>query len=444
MDTKIFYDLMITETTNLGAGVARDVDGRAIFVDGAVEGDVCDAILTKNFASYSLCNLNKLHTSSPFRATPDCPAFGEKCGGCTFRHISYEHELSVKEKHVRSLFKRAGLNVTVSPIRTAGKDAVRTKVTVPVSRDGEIGYYKKNSHSIIPQKDCRLHDRLTNAIIADVSVLVKKYRPQGLHHLCIRRGTDGLMVIFISEREEDISFAKNASLLLSAEHSKIKSFYFCCQKRDSQNSDYTLVFGDERIKDRLAGCDFLISPDAFYQVNHGSAEILYTLAREYAALRDGDTVADLYCGTGTIGISVIKNSAVKASLTGIEIVASAVEDAKANAKANGIEASFICGDAASFEKNADCVIVDPPRAGCDKRLISHLMKTSPPRIVYISCDPATLVRDLKILSEIYHIEKVTPVDMFPRTGHVETVALLSRKDVRERIKFDVNPEDLIG
>ncbi len=428
MDKIILHDINITETTNLGAGVARDGDGRTVFVDGAVFGDVCDAVLEKRLASYSLCSISRLISPSPHRTAPDCSAFSEECGGCTFRHVSYEHELSVKEEHVRSLFRRAGLKAEISPIRSAGEDAVRTKVTVPVSGYGDVGYYKKNSHDIIPQFRCRLHDELTNEIISEVSRLAKKLRPAGLHHLCIRLATYGVMVIFMSDAEDDKGFAAAAAEALTGTFDKIGSVYFCLQKKGSPRGRYTLVWGDKRIRDRLTGCDFLISPDAFYQVNHGGAEILYTLARDYAELKDGDTVADLYCGTGTIGISVIKNSRVKASLSGIEIVASAIEDAKENARANGIDADFVCGDAATYDSGADCVIVDPPRAGCDKRLIAHLIKTMPPRLVYISCDPATLARDLKVLSEKYSIERVTPVDMFPRTGHCECIAKLTLKE----------------
>lgn len=427
MENTVINNVCVTAMTNLGAGVAKDTDGTTLFISGAARGDVCDCEVVRRHKSYKICKLTKLISPSDERIAPDCEAYNAGCGGCVFRHIGYEHELEIKHEYVTSLFRRAGLDVTPEPIKTAGEHAARTKVTVPVSADGTIGYYREGTHKIMPCRTCRLHDELTNAILSASADMIASAIVYGVHHITVRRGVGGVMVIFISEDERDEEFARNASESLRHKYSEITSVYFCLQKKDAARGKYVLISGDERISDRLTGCDFLISPDAFYQVNHDAAEILYTLAAEYADVKDGETLADLYCGTGTIGISVIKNSDVNARLFGIEIVQSAVRDARLNAKSNGVSAEFVCADAATYDSGADCVIVDPPRAGCDKRLIAHLLKTMPPRIVYISCDPATLVRDLKLLSEKYDIKAVTPVDMFPRTGHVESVVCLTRK-----------------
>ncbi len=424
MDCKLLKNKEIMKTTNLGAGVTRE-DGKTVFISGALAGDVCDAIVTADKSSYALAEIEAILSPSPHRKAPDCEAFRGGCGGCTFRHASYEHELSVKEEYVTSLFRKAKLDVNVEPIRTAGENEPRTKVTLPVSGDGKLGYYRSNSHTVMPCKNCRLHDEETNAILALAEDLING-TPLGIHHITLRRATRGVMLIITSENSGDISLAKKITDGITREFPAVKSAFFHFCRRDEAYGKYTHIFGDDRISDTLTGCDFLISPASFYQVNHGGAEILYTLAKEFADLKDGESLADLYCGTGTIGLSVIKNSNVKASLFGIEIVPAAVADAKINAENNGIKADFITADAAVYDGCADVVIVDPPRAGCSKDLIFHLLKMAPERIVYISCDPATLVRDCKMLSEKYRVERAVPVDMFPRTGHCECAVKLVR------------------
>ncbi len=429
MENNVIKNITVSSMTNLGAGVGKDTDGTTLFINGAARGDVCDCEVIKSHKSYKICKLNKLISPSDERIKPDCDSYSDGCGGCAFRHVGYEHELRAKHEYVTSLFRRAGLGTAPDPIRTAGGHAARTKVTVPVSSDGEIGYYREGTHKIMPCRTCRLHDELTNAILSSSADMIASATVYGMHHITVRRGSGGVMVIYISDDERDVDFSRTATKLLRQKYTDITSVYFCLRENDATLGKYVFIAGDKRISDRLTGCDFLISPGAFYQVNHDAAEILYTLAAEYADIRDGETLADLYCGTGTIGISVIKNSAANARLFGIEIVPSAVEDARLNAKNNGVTAAFVCADAATYDSGADCVIVDPPRAGCDKRLIAHLLTTLPPRIVYISCDPATLVRDLRLLQEKYDIKKATPVDMFPRTGHVECVVCLSKKTI---------------
>lgn len=423
MDEKIIRGANITSLTNMGAGVTKAEDGRTVFVADAVDGDICDVKLVSCRSSFYLGTIAQLTAPSPYRTVPDCAAFSADCGGCTFRHVTYEHELETKYAYVSSLLARAGVKAAVSPIVSAGENEPRTKVTVPVGTVG-IGYYKKNTHDIVPCTDCRLHSGLTNRMLASFRELAGD---APFHHVCLRHAAHGTMLIQISADADAEARAREIYTAMQTKFPELSSGYFMHCKPNETRGRYIHVGGGKKIRDTLSGCDFLISPDAFYQVNHGSAERLYSLAAEYADVKDGKSVADLYCGTGTIGISVLKNSGAKAKLYGIEIVESAVNDAKENARINGANAEFFAGDAASFDRTADVVIVDPPRAGCDARLIAHLKKTCPGRIVYISCEPATLARDIKLLSDVYEVSAATPVDMFPRTGHCECIVKLVRK-----------------
>lgn len=431
MDEKIIRNARITALTNMGAGVTTSSNGKKVFVNGAVDGDVCDVRITSVRSAFALGGILELKSPSPYRIPSDCSAFADGCGGCTYRHVTYEHELKTKEKYVAALLRHAGADVAMSPIRSAGEREPRTKVTVPIGKNGKIGYYKKSSHEPVPCGNCLLHSELTRKLLAEIEVLLHSLPRTSFHHVCLRHATHGTMLILISSDVSDLESATRIFNELSVRFAELTSGYFCLRAPSETYGSFVHIGGAEKIRDTLTGCEFMISPDAFYQVNHGSAEILYTLAAEYADVKDGESVADLYCGTGTIGISVLKNSGAKAKLYGIEIIGSAVRDAMENAAANGVDAEFFEGDAASFDRTADVVIVDPPRAGCDEKLIAHLKKTRPLRIVYISCEPATLARDLARLADTYTVTKATPVDMFPRTGHVETVILLSRKDVHD-------------
>lgn len=407
----------VTSTTNMGAGVVRDPDGRVVFVAGAVEGDIVDAVITRRRSSYAEGEITELITPSEHRVKTDC-SVSDACGGCTYRHVSYEHELSVKADHIKTALKKCGINIEPEPFLTAGCCAVRSKVTVPVC-GGASGYYARGSHEIVPCRRCLLHDPETD----DIRAALTDANISGLHHITVRRASEGTMVILRGGSSGDA--ATSADMLT-------KKFPFITSIWHETDNIYTHISDDSAIYDTLAGCRFKISPDSFYQVNHAGAELLYRRAIDAAALRDGERVADLFCGTGTIGIAAAKTAEIE--LVGIEINESAVADAHENAEANGVRARFIRGDAAKYDSGifggaaADCVFLDPPRAGCSGALIEHLCRTHPRRIVYVSCEPATLARDAAKLTEAgYRIGSVTPVDMFPRTSHVETVTLLSEE-----------------
>ncbi len=437
MTENIIHGAKITALTNMGAGITRDTDGKTLFVEGAVTGDICDVSVTASKKNYSTGRLARLIVPSPHRISPDCDAYALGCGGCAFRHVAYEHELEVKRAHIARLLAFPELKII-----SAGEHEPRTKVTLPIGSDGRIGYYKKGTHTPVPCVGCRLHSELTNAILAEAEQLLKAYPTSHFHHIRLRHGTEGTMLILLSADASDLDASRAVFEAMREKFPELVSGYFCQNKPALTHGRHIHIGGDEKIRDRLAGCEFLISPDAFYQVNHGSAELLYTLAAEYADVKNGQSVADLYCGTGTIGISVIKRSGADAELFGIEIVQSAVRDARENAVINGAPATFISCDAAEYDRRADVVIVDPPRAGCDAKLIEHLKRILPERIVYVSCDPATLARDVKLLGEHYRISKATAVDMFPRTCHCETVCLLSKLNTKQHIEVELNMDEL--
>lgn len=408
----------VTSTTNLGSGVVRAPDGRVVFVPGAVCGDDADIVIVKEHGSYAEGRVLSLVTMSEHRITPDCEVFfpdGSGCGGCTFRHVSYEHELAVKSEYIKTVMKKSHIDIEPEPFLTAGCDAVRSKVTVPVDVDGVSGYYAHGSHTVVPCRRCRLHDGETD----DIRDALTGAGLTGLHHITVRRASEGTMVILRG------CGAGTETIRAAAELAE--RFPFITSVWAENDGAYTHISGERAIYDSLAGCRFKISPDSFYQVNHAGAKLLYRRAIEAAGLRGGERVADLFCGTGTIGIAAAKSADI--DLVGVEINESAVRDACENAENNGVRARFFCGDAAKYTDDADCVFLDPPRAGCPGRLIAHLCRVRPERIVYVSCEPATLARDAaKLAAEGYRIESVTPVDMFPRTSKVECVAAFTTEN----------------
>ena len=390
--------LNIDSCTSLGSGVGRH-NGMTVFVANTAPGDHVLAHIIKAKPNYAVGKLIKVIHPSPMRTEPECPV-SKSCGGCAFSHIKYSEELKIKQTQIKENFARiAGIEANIKPIiPSVSQSRYRNKAQYPVRADkynlAKIGFYSEHSHNVIDCSECLLQpeefktvtDIFRNHIrLFKTSVYDEKSKKGLLRHIYIRKApsTGEIMVCAV-------------------------------------------------ITDELCSLKFRISPQSFYQVNHDTAELLYEKAAEYACLTGNETVLDLYCGTGTIGLTMAKKAK---KIIGVEVVPQAVEDAKKNAEINGIKnAEFICGDA-SFaadkikEENIkiDTVIVDPPRKGCSKELLNTLCDISPQKIVYISCDSATLARDSKILSELgYNLTEATPVDMFPRTPHVETVCLLSR------------------
>ncbi|MBP9988531.1 MAG: 23S rRNA (uracil(1939)-C(5))-methyltransferase RlmD [Ruminococcus sp.] len=416
-----------------------------VFVMGAVTGDHIIAHIIKVKKTYAVGIIKEITQKSPIRIKPECPVC-DKCGGCSFAQIKYEEELKIKARQVADNMSRLG-KIDVLPdeiIPSPDNSRYRNKAQYPVGSDGNfasIGFYAPMSHRIIDCADCKLQPKEFSEITDVFRELVRKkiinvYDGQSglLRHIYIRKAvaTDETMVCLVVNGTKLDNKDKIITALLEADEN-IKSIIL---NTNTEKTNVVLgkkcetLYGQDYITDELCGLKFNISPLSFYQVNHDGAEILYSKAKEYACLTGSETVIDLYCGTGTIGLTMADKAK---KLIGIEIVPQAVENAKKNAKLNGIEnAEFICGDASEIADkllkdgvNPDVVILDPPRKGCDDSVVQTVSKFNPKRIVYVSCDSATLARDCGRFKECgYKVKELVPVDMFPRTGNVETVLLM--------------------
>ena len=463
--------LTITAMSAEGNGIGRyaefaDERGIAVFVPFTAIGDVIRCRIVKVQKTLAFGKVEELVISSVDRLPQlDCPAFG-KCGGCAYRHITYEAELRCKWQRVADALTRiGGLAIEPQPIVACEQpDRYRNKAQYPVA-PGEhrplIGLYAARSHRVIEQRDCLLQPEAFEKALDAVMRWAKKNgvpvydETTGngvLRHVYIREGaqsgermvclvctsgklpdTDGL----VAALREAVPGLRSVMVNLNAEDTNVVL----------GKTDYPL-YGEPYITDKLCGLTFRLSPQSFYQVNHDLAERLYRLAADAAALTGEETLLDLYCGTGTIGLSMAHRVR---ELVGVEVVPQAVEDARRNAAENGVtNARFITADAAQAAEqlaaegwHPDVVVLDPPRKGCDAALIETVAGMMPDRVVYVSCDPATLARDLKLFAERgYVTERVTPVDMFPRTVHVETVVLLSREKADDYIRISVHTKDL--
>lgn len=443
-------ELTITGITTEGSGVGH-YDGIAVFVPNTAINDVIECHIIKTKKNYAIGKIKNIIKASKDRIIPDCGVFS-KCGGCAFRHIDYQAECKIKEQRVSDAFLRIGhLNVKPEPMLGAeNTDRYRNKAQFPVRQDKNgihIGFFAPNSHRVIDCKDCLLQPWEFSKILKVFENWIKKYNitvyseetHKGLlRHIYIRKafGTNQIMVCSVINGH---NLPKKDELI--SELLKISDNIMSIALNENTNDSNVILgkvtktlWGKDFIEDILCGIKVRISPLSFYQVNRQQAEVLYKKAAEYANLNKSETLLDLYCGAGTIGLSMAKNAK---KVIGVEIIPEAVEDAKINAEINGIDnAEFICGDAPEAarilkERNIkpDVIIVDPPRKGCAEDLLETINQMNPKRLVYVSCDPATLARDCKILNEKgYVIQKATPVDMFPRTSHVETVVLMSKTE----------------
>lgn len=442
-------EVFIDGVTTQGWGVGH-IDGFAVFVANAAIGDTILVHIIKVKKNYAIGKLLDIIIPSPNRYEPDCPVFSQ-CGGCAYRHITYDSELNIKYKQVKDAFSRiAHMDIKPQPIISANNiDRYRNKAQFPVGFDGElkIGFYAPYSHRIINCRDCKLQPKeFTTALQVFDEFLLQNHIPiynekenKGLlRHIYLRKADATEEILACAVINGDA--LPNANILaekLKDALPNLKGFLININKSDTNvilGDKCNLIWGQDYITDVLCGCKFRISPLSFYQVNSSQAKMLYEKAQDYANLNSDDILLDLYCGTGTIGLTMA--SKVK-KLIGVEIVESAVKDANINAQINNItNAKFICDDAKNAVKKLiendelpSVVLVDPPRKGLSPELISTIAAIKPNRIVYISCDPATLARDCKLFEKSnYTVKELTPVDMFPRTAHVETVVLMSRVD----------------
>lgn len=437
----------ITAMSSEGVGIGRTNDNMVIFVPNSAIGDVLNVRVLKVQKNLSYGKIEEVLEPSIDRIESDCDVFS-KCGGCSYRHISYEKELDIKKKKVYDALTRIGkledirLNEIVSTDRVNG---YRNKAQIPVTTiDGKVqmGFYSKHSHRICNCLDCKLSPNVFNEISKCVYDFLsahselpydEKSKKGYIRHLYLRiaEKTNEVMVCFVVNGNS-FPFQDEIIKEILDKFDNVKSILINVNKKDTNvvlGNKNIVLYGEEYITDILCGLKFRISPQSFYQVNRDAAEKLYNLAKKYSNLSKDDNVIDLYCGTGTIGLSLADSCK---SVLGIEVVEKAIHDANINKEINNINnASFICSDAKDLEDSidADIIVVDPPRKGLSADLIDKVSSLRPKRLVYVSCNPATLARDLQLLCDNdFIVSEVTPVDLFPRTYHVETVVLLD--DVR--------------
>lgn len=434
--------LSITDISHDGSGIGK-YEGMAVFVPLTVVGDVVSARILKVKKNYAFAKFQEIISPSEHRIDTDCATFA-RCGGCVFRHIDYKSEAELKQNRVMQTMHRVGkTDLDPQPIICAASpDRYRNKALYPVAAGGELGFYSRHSHRSIPCGDCLLHPQIFykagevfTSFVREYSVSVysEEMHTGLLRHFYLRYGKNtGELMVGIVINGNDLPH-KNQLVenLKTALGENLKSVILNINRQKTNvvlGDKNILLYGREYIYDVLCGVRVRISPHSFYQVNHDMAERLYKKAAEYAEPQDKN-ILDLYCGAGTIGLSMAREAK---SIIGVEIVDAAVRDAEINARENGVEnARFICGDAAKAAEqlkneniSADVVILDPPRKGCDEALLKTVANDfAPERIVYVSCDVATLARDTAILESLgYKLQEYTPCDLFPRTAHCETIA----------------------
>ena len=430
-----------------GEGVGK-LDELIIFVEGALPGEEVLAeveVVKKNYAVGRLVDVVK---KSSERVELLCPLY-DKCGGCQLQHMSYAAQLRWKRQQIVDAVERIGKLRDVEIFDTLGMEnplRYRNKMQFPVGKGLQIGCYAHGSHNVIDTTNCLIQHALNDKILAAVRKVAQKFNLQPydedkhrgfLRHVMGRVGSNGEMMIVLVTAAKNFPAEKNFVRALLKEIPEVTSIQQNVQTFRNNvilGRDTRVLYGKPTIHDKIGGLKFNISARSFFQVNTAQAEVLYRTARDFAELRGGETVIDAYCGTGTIGLFVAKRAR---KVYGVEVVGSAVADAKKNARENNIRnAEFIVGDAVKVLPRlldsgveVDVVIVDPPRAGCDRKVLETFAAMKTEKIIYVSCNPATLARDLKILDELgYRATKIQPVDMFPFTSHVESVTQIIRKN----------------
>ncbi len=446
------FTVDIIDIGTSGEGIAKLPDGYTLFIKDAIVGDRVLVKIMKTAKSYAYARLMEIIVASKYRVNPQCPV-AKQCGGCQIQELSYEKQLEFKENKVKNNIIRIGGIKNPKMLPIIGMEEpyrYRNKAQFPVgtNKDGEIisGFYAGRTHSIIECEDCAIGVPENAKIMSIIKSYMKAnhitaYNEETgkgvVRHVLIRKGfiTGQLMVCVVINSDK-----LKASEQLVKELLKIEGMTSISYNINKKNTNVILgdeivnLYGEGYITDYIGDVAFRISPLSFYQVNPIQTKVLYGKALEFAGLTGAENVWDLYCGVGTISLFLAKNAL---KVRGVEIVPEAIADAKKNAKINGItNAEFFVGKAEEilpkhFEqtgKGADVIVVDPPRKGCEQSVLETMVKMQPKKIVYVSCDSATLARDLKFLTENgFEVEKVQPVDMFPHSGHVETVVLLSHK-----------------
>lgn len=431
MKTEVF-SAYVPEMNTLGNGICKQ-EGCVVFCVGAVDGDQIQAQIVEQRKNYKIAKIVSCDEPSPHRCVPECPAFGS-CGGCTLRHITYEHEVEIKKASVEAALRRFGLGkVVVEEIICGDADRYRNKAVYHFSRDRKIAYFQGASDQYVPVSDCLLCPSLFTEIAKETEVFFAG-RETELAYLYIRgnQALSQLCIVLGSEKQPIHADMEAYVAYIREKYPSIVGVLIGHGMHPEKKGEVLqLLWGKDYIEESFLGLTLKITASSFFQVNTAAAQMLCQKAVDFLHPASGDYGVDLYCGTGIFGMAVAKLYP-DVYITGVEINASAVADAKENAAANGLSnVGFFCGDSADFAKSTygsiDFALIDPPRSGCSDKMIQALCKLKPQKVVYISCDPGTLGRDLKKLVEKgYILERVAACDLFPRTKHVETVVLLSR------------------
>ena len=438
------YEIEIFNLGDSGEGVGK-FQNFTVFVDNALPGEIVLAKIICVKKNYAVAKIEKILQKSPQRTEPVCKKFF-LCGGCQLQHLNYSAQLSFKKQKISDAVTRIAKLNNIKIFDTIGMQNplnYRNKMQFPVGKNFVCGCYAKNSHKIIDLDNCLIQHENNNKILRAVKKIVKNLKIPAydeitgkgvLRHICGRVGFNELMIILVTATKNlphEKIFVENVLKVFP----QITSIQQNIQPQKNNiilGNQTKILFGQNNISEKISNLNFKISAKSFFQVNTKQTEILYQTALDFAELSGKEIVIDAYCGTGTISLFLAKNAK---KVFGIEIEKSAIDDAKKNALNNKISnAEFIVGDAVKIipqlyaEKIfADVVIVDPPRAGCDKKVLETFAAMNPKKIIYVSCNPATLARDLKILSDLnFSAKKIQPVDMFPFTSHVESVTQIVR------------------
>lgn len=440
--------VQIEDLTHDGNGVGK-VEGYPLFIQGALPKETAEVHVLKTLKNYGFAKIVNLKKASPDRVEAPCIYFG-KCGGCKLQHFSYEGQLKWKEDMVRNIMKRIGkIDAPVKPIKGMENPwNYRNKSQIPfaMGKTGPIaGFFRSRSHEIVDMERCLIQASEADEMMANLKKELERigldpYNEQThqgmLRHVIVRvgRATREVMVVLVTKNRKFPQ--KNAAVDLIRK--LIPHVTSIVQNINSEKTNVILgnetitLWGRDTIEDTIGGVRFKISARSFYQVNPVQTEVLYKQALDYAGLTGEETVIDAYCGIGTISLFLAQNAK---QVMGVEIVEQAIEDAKQNAELNGFTNTYFEAGPAeeviprwySEGKTADVLVVDPPRKGCDEALLQTIIEHKPKRVVYVSCNPSTLARDLRILEDGgYKTIEITPVDMFPQTVHVECVTLMSR------------------
>ena len=438
-----------------GEGIAK-IDNFTVFVKGAIKGEKAKIKIIKVLTSHAYGKILEIIDRSVYRKNPDCDTYN-RCGGCCLRHIDYEYTLKIKKNIVENVLRKQGLDyIKVNDVLGMKKPYYyRNKLQYPLGLDKAnnkvMGVFEERSHNVINTEKCMIQNKLIQSIANDIFTFIKSnnisvYNEKSLkgivRHIIIRVGiktNEVMCTLVLNEDKIEKEVEEKFVEYITKRYSQIKTII---KNINDKNTNVILgdknivLYGNGYIYDDILGYKFKISNMSFYQVNPVQTEVLYLKAIEYASLKGEETIFDLYCGIGTIGICASKKSK---KLYGIETIKEAIDDARENAKINNISnAEFFVGDVEKklpefIKKNnikPDVIFIDPPRKGCDKTAIYTILNIVPKKIVYVSCNPSTLARDLKMFEEKYDIKEITPVDMFPFTSHVECCVLLELKNCR--------------